>query len=293
MSPTCLLPLFASIWPARALTPRTSSLRTRTAASASAPGGTLDALSASLPFLDAGMYTRDARYSGLGVTLTGREACAAAAHAWRDTLPSRLRNFAVDGMTVLPPDARNVIVCRYRLCFDAPVPPAVLPGQRRRLDAANLRIDGGRTRVTAVVAASLRLDRDGSRVCRHEEALVADPLAVGTSIAHFELLSARSAALQPGGQLELLREPLAYWSALRGMMRVELDEIRRRSESDEAAVLGGEGGVSDDEFEAAFRAYMVRIFAIGFVPPLAAFALAKVLLRVASDSVGLGAGGGG
>ena len=98
---------------------------------------------------------------------------------------------------------------------------------------------------------------------------------------------------EPGGQLELLREPLAYWSALRGMMRVELDEIRRRSESDEAAVLGGEGGVSDDEFEAAFRAYMVRIFAIGFAPPLAAFALAKVLLRVASDSVGLGAGGGG
>ena len=76
-------------------------------------------------------------------------------------------------------------------------------------------------------------------------------------------------------------------------MRVELDEIRRRRESDEAAVLGGEGGVSDDEFEAAFRAYMVRIFAIGFAPPLAAFALAKVLLRVASDSVGLGPGGGG
>ena len=60
------------------------------------------------------------------------------------------------------------------------------------------------------------------------------------------------------------------------MMRIELEEIRRRSASDEVSVIDGTG-VSDEDFEAAFRAYILRIFALGFVPPFVAFALAKAL----------------
>lgn len=176
--------------------------------------------------------------------------------------------------------------CRYELAFDAPVPPAVLPGQRRRLDAAQLVVSAeGRTRVRALVAASLQLDGSRTRVRRVSERLVADPLAVTASIAHFELLNARSVALSADAAPPLLREPAAYWTALRAMMRIELEEIRRRSASDESAVLdGGADGVSDEAFEAQFRAYILRIFLLGFAPPLVAFGLAK-LLRAAAEVV--------
>jgi hypothetical protein len=211
-----------------------------------------------------------------------------------------------------------VCACRYELAFDAPVPPAVLPGQRRRLDAAQLVVSAeGRTRVRALVAASLQLDGSRTRVRRVSERLVADPLAVTASIAHFELLNARSVALSADAAPPLLREPAAYWvcaqwltprwhvshtagaerllcssapcghafgqTALRAMMRIELEEIRRRSASDESAVLdGGADGVSDEAFEAQFRAYILRIFLLGFAPPLVAFGLAK-LLRAAAE----------
>ena len=53
---------------------------------------------------------------------------------------------------------------------------------------------------------------------------MSDPFAVSGSIAHFELLNARALALLPEGTPPPLRAPLAYWSALRGMMRIELEE---------------------------------------------------------------------
>ena len=47
---------------------------------------------------------------------------------------------------------------------------------------------------------------------RISEQLVADPFAVTTSIAHFELLNARAVALS-SSQPAIVREPLAYWAA--------------------------------------------------------------------------------
>ena len=247
---------------------------------------TLEALSSELPFLTtADLLSEDVEYTGLGLTLSGRDACMAAASCWSASLPERLRDFTIEDLTVLPPDGRGIVYCRYRISFDAPVPPAVLPGQRRRLAAAQLTIKGGRTRVSALVAANLQLDGDG-RCRKFRETLVADPFAVETSIAHFELLNARAIALEPlSSKTPLVREPLAYVSALRGMMRLELEEAKRRSRSDELSVLEVDDGVSDDEFEAQFRVYMLRIFALGFMPGAAAFALAK-LLRAAVDGIG-------
>ena len=245
----------------------------------------LSEFSDALPFLPDELLADDAQYNGLGLSLSGRSACAAAASRWRASLPSRLQNFAVEDMTVLPPDGRRIVTCRYRISFDAPVPPAVLPGQRRRLDAAQLTIVDGRTRVSALVSASLQLDGDG-KCKRFREALVADPFAVTTSIAHFELLNARAIALEPlASKNPIMREPLAYWSALRGMMRLELEEARKRASTDSLGFVDGDfEGVSDEVFEAEFRVYMVRIFALGFLPAGAAFAVGK-LVKAAVESV--------
>lgn len=247
---------------------------------------TLESISEALPFLGAKaeLLSNDVTYTGLGQSFFGRDEYVAAAGQWRDVLPSRLRNLECYDKILLPPDARGVVSCRYRLSFDAPVPPAVLPGQRRRLDAAQLeRTADGRTRVAAIVSATLELDETG-RVRSHSETLVADPFAVTTSIAHFELLNARAVALLDVPAMA--REPFAYWEAMRGMMRIELEESSRLTRSDEAAVLDGgrSAGVSDEEFEAKFRLYIAQIFAIGFCLPAGAFLAAK-LLRAAMESI--------
>lgn len=236
----------------------------------------LDELLETLPFLSSSQLAERVTYTGLGRYLVGREAVASAASRWRSTLPTRLEGFAVEGKTILPPDSRGVVSCRYKLSFTAPVPPAVLPGQRRRLDAAKLTYTAdGRTRVTAIVAAQLQLDQAG-RVSRHTETLLADPFAVTTSIAHFELLNARAIAL--AATPPIVREPLAYWDALRAMMRIELEESVRRSRTDELAVLeGADASVSDEEFEAQFRLYIARIFLLGAAGPAVVFAIARLL----------------
>ena len=267
----------------RAVPPRISPLSACTAARS------LGALSDALPFWDdAALLSDNVKSSGLGLTLTG-EAYADAAARWRKSLPTRLSKFAIEDVIVLPPDGRRVVSCRYRLSFDAPVPPALLPGQRRRLDAAQaagMVIENGRTRVSALMRTTLTLDELG-RCARISETLTADPFAVTTSIAHFELLNARAVALEPlNSRNGLVREPLAYWAAMRGMMRIELAESRRRSQTDEMAVLeGGDGeDVSDDDFERSFNVYMLRIFALGFMPGAAAYAAAR-LLRAAAESL--------
>ena len=56
-------------------------------------------------------------------------------------------------------------------------------------------------------------------------------------MAHFELLNARARALLPEGN-PLIDPVRAYWSALRGMMRIEMEEGARRAASDELSVLG-------------------------------------------------------
>ena len=136
----------------------------------------------------------------------------------------------------------------------------------------------GFTRVSALVAGTLQLDREGTRVQRYRETLVADPFAVTTSIAHFELLNARARALE--STPSLVAEPLAYWSALRGMMRLELEEATRRAQTDELSVLES-ADVTDDMFEAQFRVYMLRIFLLGAAGPAVAFGVAKVLRAAA------------
>lgn len=271
----------------RLLLPR-SRVRPPTASSVS--GSIVQPLTEALPFLSVSeLLSDDVEYSGLGLSFSGRDAYVSAASKWRKALPTRLPNFECSDVTVLPPDARGIVNCRYRLSFDAPVPPAVLPGQRRRLAAAQLvQTPAGRTRVTAIVVATLQLDGETQRVRRVAEQLVADPFAVTTSIAHFELLNARVVALMSEDSSPLIREPLAYWQAMRGMMRIELEESVRQSQSDEARVLAdegaGSGGVSDAEFEAKFRVYIFRVFLLGASAPALAFAAAKAL-RAAVDSL--------
>ena len=73
----------------------------------------MDAIKDSLPFLDASLIAEDVRYTGLGITLSGREACAGAASRWKSSLQTRLKDFAVEDVIVLPPDGRRVVSCRY------------------------------------------------------------------------------------------------------------------------------------------------------------------------------------
>ena len=176
-------------------------------------GGTLEAITEALPFLaDTDLLAEGAAYNGMGVSFAGRDEMSETASLWRESLPRRLQSFECTDKVVLPPDQRGKISCRYRISFDATVPPAVLPGQRRRLDAAKLEYTpDGKTRVTALVAGSIQLDKDQKRIIRFSEVLVADPFAVTSSIAHFELLNARAVALATTPSI--VREPLACASA--------------------------------------------------------------------------------
>ena len=102
----------------------------------------LERLSAALPYLGEELLAEDVRYSGLGVTLRGRDAYAAATAAWSQQLPQRLRALRCERMTVLPPDSRRQVTARYSLEFEAPVPPQVLPAQRARLLRAGVPTSG-------------------------------------------------------------------------------------------------------------------------------------------------------
>jgi len=102
----------------------------------------LERLSAALPYLGEERLAADVRYSGLGVTLRGRDAYAAATAAWRQLLPQRLRALRCERKTVLPPDSRRQVTARYSLEFEAPVPPQVLPAQRARLLRAGVPTSG-------------------------------------------------------------------------------------------------------------------------------------------------------
>ena len=188
----------------------------------------LESLADALPYLsDPALLAADVRYTGLGLALDGREAYSAAASAWQRELPRRLAGLEVTAKTVLPPDARRTVSARYSLEFQAPIPPQVLPAQRARVLAAGMPTSG-LVAVRATVIAALELDADG-RVRRHTEQLVTDPFAVSGSIAHFELLNARAHALLPDAAPPPLRAPLAYWRALRGMMRIELEPVRLKT----------------------------------------------------------------
>ena len=129
----------------------------------------LDRLSASLPYLGEELLAEDVRYCGLGVTLRGREAYAAATTAWSRVLPQRLALLQCSAKTVLPPDSRRRVTARYSLEFEAPVPPQVLPAQRARLLRAGVPT-AGRVPVRATVVGTIELDEQG-RVCRHDERL--------------------------------------------------------------------------------------------------------------------------
>ena len=107
---------------------------------------------------------------------------------------------------------------------------------------------------------TIALDEQG-RVCRHDEQLVTDPFDVTNSMAHFELLNARARALLPEGN-PLIDPVRAYWSALRGMMRIEMEEGARRAASDELSVLGS-SDVTDEEFEREFRRFIGRNLLVG------------------------------
>ena len=174
-------------------------------------------LSAALPYLSEELLAEDVRYSGLGVTLRGRDAYAAATAAWSRVLPQRLGRLRCERKTVLPPDSRRRVTARYSLEFEAPVPPQVLPAQRARLLRAGVPTSG-LVAVRATIVGTIELDEQG-RVCRHVEQLVTDPFDVTNSMAHFELLNARARALLPEGPpppLNLVLDPpRAYWAALR------------------------------------------------------------------------------
>ena len=113
----------------------------------------LERLSAALPYLGEELLAEDVRYSGLGVTLRGRDAYAAATAAWIRLLPQRLRALRCERKTVLPPDSRRQVTARYSLEFEAPVPPQVLSAQRARLLRAGVPTSG-RVAVRATIVGS-------------------------------------------------------------------------------------------------------------------------------------------
>lgn len=239
----------------------------------------LDRLAAALPYLSKELLAEDVRYCGLGVTLQGREAYAAATAAWRRVLPQRLASLDCAAKTVLPPDVRRRVTARYSLEFDAPVPPQVLPAQRARLLRAGVPTSG-LVSVRATIVGTLELDAEG-RVCRHDEQLVTDPFDATNSMAHFELLNARATALLPDGAPPPLRAPRAYWAALRGMMRIEMEEAARRAASDELAVLGS-SNVTDEDFEREFRSFIGRNLLIGALLPASVYGVAKAAAQLVS-----------
>ena len=126
----------------------------------------LERLSAALPYLGAELLAEDVRYSGLGVTLQGRDAYAAATAAWSRVLPQRLGSLQCERKTVLPPDSRRRVTARYSLEFEAPVPPQVLPAQRARLLSAGVPTSG-LVAVRATIVGTIELDEQG-RVCRQQ-----------------------------------------------------------------------------------------------------------------------------
>lgn len=230
----------------------------------------LDTLEESFPFLRAEDCADDVQYKGFGVSLSGRDAYVFAAAIWQAQLPMRLKNFAVSEKTLLPADSRSIVSARYKVAFEAPVPPAVLPAQRARIANANLtRTVDGLVPVEARIAATLEVDRTG-KVRRFRESLAVDPFAVTATIAHFELLYSRRLSLleaqgTPGVGSYAFRVR-AYWAALRELTRQELTEIVRRGrrESDELRILGGQDdGVTDEEFERWFTGFIIKNFAIG------------------------------
>ena len=253
-----------------------------------AVGSSSNAISEALPHVTAGtLIAEDVEYAGLGLTLSGRDAYSAAACAWRDELPKRLRGLRLTSKTVLPVDARRRMSARWSYEFEAPVPPQVLPAQRTRVLAAKLPTSG-MVSVRATVVCELLLDADG-RVRRHTEQLVSDPFDAANSIAHFELLNARATALLPTPlAASPLRTPIAYWRALRGMMRIELEEARRRAQTDELSVLEGAAGVTDDEFEGEFRWFIARALLTGALPAAAAWGVAKLAAQVTGGGAGSG-----
>jgi len=238
-----------------------------------------------LPFItDPELLADGVIYTGLGARLVGKAAYLEGVRQLSGVLPQRLRALEVDSMTVLPPDGRRTVSARWLFRFEAPVPPAVLPAQRARLARAQLeQTADGWTVVTAQISATLVLDEAG-RVLRHTESLVADPFAVTNSIAHFNLLNARAHALEASPAFRPLSEPLAYWSALRGMMRIELEEAVRRSQTEDLAALEGEPSVSDEQFERKFRMFVLTNLLTGAALPAAAYLFVKAPAVIAALS---------
>ena len=222
------------------------------------------ALADALPFdIDSTLLSDDIQYRGFGVSLEGRDEYTSVQSAFERQIPARLRKFTVSDMTLLPADGRGVMVGRYTVSFEAPVPPQIMPEQRRRLARANLtRTADGRAPVEARVACTLQIDPTTGLVCRHTETLAVDPFAVTATIAHFEYCYARQLALyaarSDGAKLSLLTVAVAYVRALRELTRRELNEVvkENRRNSDELSVLTGgdiDADVSDEEFNSWVR----------------------------------------
>ena len=121
--------------------------------------------------------------------------------------------------------------------------------------------------------AAMVLDGEG-RVVRHTERLAVDPFAVDATIAHFELCYARCLAVESNSPLAPV---VAYWRALRELTRQELDEVVRRSRTDELRVLegGGDGGVTDEEFERWFFGFVGKNLVAGGAMGAALYFAAK------------------
>ena len=245
----------------------------------------LPAISDQLPFLcDYEALGEDVVYKGFGATLLGRDQYVATSRAWREDLPNRLRALHIRDKVVLPPDARGFISARYVIAFEAPVPPQILPAQRARVaNAALERTADGKVCVEARVACTVQLDSKG-RVIRHTEALAVDPFAVTATIAHFELVYARHLAVAIGrAHPSPLDAAIAWWVALRELTRQELDEVVRRSRSDELVVLeGADEGVSDAEFNEWFAVFVGRNFLSGALIGATAYYALKTIGELAA-----------
>ena len=242
--------------------------------SASTPPLPLD-----LPFvIDAERVAEDVNFRAFGVTLNGRAEYVRSQELWQQQLSERLRKFEISDKTILPPD-RGTVIGRYRVSFEAPVPPQYMPEQRARLARANLTTtEDGYAPVEALIACTIELDRDG-RVRRHVEQLAVDPFAVTATIAHFEYVFARQMAVRRDDGL--LAVPTSYWLSLRELTRRELNEVvvQSRRGTDLSALQGGQADaeVSDEEFERWFAVYLGRNFLAGGAIGAVAYGLVRAL----------------
>ena len=219
-------------------------------------------LSQALPFptcADADLFSTEIRFTAPMLELQGRERYLDVSKIWKDSLPIRLEGFNISRSELFMVNERK-LKYRWAVEFYGPLPPQILPAQKRRVAAAKLQPDparGGKVAVRVQFNTEISVDAQG-KVEQLVERIEGDALgeSVPSTIARFEVLQARRL---PGDLPGVLR----YMGVVRWLMREEFVELQERSESDEARVLGLGAKKPGEGFEFQFVVFVAQNFAMG------------------------------